>query len=288
MPDFTLDQARAGPTTADTSRVFNQLTSFFDWLRRRAVSRAGASALAMSARPYGGAPRTPLGRRWVGQIVGSGLVALGVGVTLATDIGVGPLDVFNIGLAERLDVPMAIAVWLVAAVMMVLAAVLGNPPRLGTLVTPFVLGAVLEPIADAFAGLASLPFIAAMGVQVVGVTVIGIGAGAIVVAGFGAGLGELISEASSWRFGRSMSTMRLCLEVTLLGVGVALGGPFGPGTVLVAILIGPAVTRGVRWSEPLVNGPLQRAVSTDTPPGFPSTSHRRHEVPEASPGLVHR
>ncbi len=219
----------------------------------------------------------PLGRRCAAQVVGSLLVAFGVSVTLATDIGVGPLDVFNIGLAEQFGLPLSVAMWSVAAAMMLLATLLGNPPRPGTLITPFVVGALIEPIASALERLASLPLAGALAVQAVAVLTIGLGAGAIVVSGFGAGLGELISEATSWRFGRSMSATRLGLEASLFALGTAIGGPFGPGTILIAVLIGPAVSRGVRLTEPMVSGRR---------PGSLSTFRHRREVREADRALV--
>ncbi len=220
-----------------------------------------------------------MGRRIAAQGIGSVLVSIGVAMTLATNIGVGPLDVFNIGLAEQFGWPLSIAMWSVAAAMMLLATVLGNPPRPGTLVTPFVIGAVLEPLSSLMSGLGSLHFAAAMIVQAVAVVTIGVGAGAIVVSGFGAGLGELISEATSWRFGRSMSITRLGLEASFFAIGTAIGGPVGPGTLLIAVLIGPAVSRGVRLTQPLVSGRR---------PGSLSTCRHRLEVREEDRALVRR
>ena len=46
--------------------------------------------------------------------------------------------------------------------------------------------------------------------------------------------------------------MRLAFEATWVVLGVALGGPIGIGTVLVALLIGPAVARGHRLVEAVV------------------------------------
>ncbi|MEZ5378189.1 MAG: hypothetical protein R2733_16905 [Acidimicrobiales bacterium] len=255
------------------------------WLERHPVSRAGALALA-SARRRRSASSGPLWRRITAQALGSLLVSFGVAVTLATDTGVGPLDVFTIGLAERLALPLSVAVWSMTGVLMVMATVLRNPPRLGTLITPFVIGAVLGPLSSVMAPLGSLPFVYGMLVQAAAITVIGLGAGAIVVSGFGAGLGELISEATSLRFGRSVSLTRLTFEISFLVMGIAIGGPFGPGTLLVAALIGPSVASGVRWCEPLVTG--RTTTISDTPLGSPSTNHHRTEVPEAGRALVHR
>lgn len=72
-------------------------------------------------------------------------------------------------------------------------------------------------------------------------------------AGFGVGTGELIAEAMSNRLDRSAVRIRTVIEASWLGVGAVLGGPLGPGTLIVALLIGPAVAHGVRMAEPIVN-----------------------------------
>jgi uncharacterized membrane protein YczE len=51
------------------------------------------------------------------------------------------------------------------------------------------------------------------------------------------------------RRGRSEQRTRLAFEISWLLIGVALGGPIGFGTVLVAFLIGPSVARGHRMVE---------------------------------------
>jgi uncharacterized membrane protein YczE len=54
--------------------------------------------------------------------------------------------------------------------------------------------------------------------------------------------------------------MRFVFEGTWLVLGVALGGPFGLGTVLVAATIGPAVASGHRVVESLVVASRRRLV----------------------------
>ena len=76
--------------------------------------------------------------------------------------------------------------------------------------------------------------------------VVGLGAGALIVSGLGAGSGELLASAASDRTGRPEPRLRMAFELTWLVVGVLLGGPIGVGTVLVALTIGPAVMVGYR------------------------------------------
>jgi uncharacterized membrane protein YczE len=89
-----------------------------------------------------------------------------------------------------------------------------------------------------------LPFVIA--IHVIAVFVVGVGAGALIVSGLGAGTGELLAAAAAERTARSEPRLRMAFESSLLVVGVALGGPVGLGTVVVALCIGPAVMVGYR------------------------------------------
>ena len=91
-----------------------------------------------------------------------------------------------------------------------------------------------------------------VGVHLVAIVVVGLGAGALIVSGLGAGTGELLAAAASDRSGRPEAGVRVVFEATWLVFGVALGGPVGVGTVLVALLIGPSVQRGYRWVDAAV------------------------------------
>ena len=46
--------------------------------------------------------------------------------------------------------------------------------------------------------------------------------------------------------GRPVAIVRMAIELTALVVGVLLGGRFGIGTIAFAVLIGPAVSVGLR------------------------------------------
>jgi len=89
--------------------------------------------------------------------------------------------------------------------------------------------------------------VARLTIHVAAVGMIGLGAGALIVSGLGAGSGELIASAASDRVGRPEPRVRLAIESSFLVVGVALGGPIGLGTVAVALIIGPAVAMGHRF-----------------------------------------
>jgi uncharacterized membrane protein YczE len=82
------------------------------------------------------------------------------------------------------------------------------------------------------------------------------------VSGLGAGSGELLAAAASDRVGRPESLVRPMFEATWIIVGVALGGPAGLGTVLVAVFVGPSVARGYGLVDRLAARSVQRLANT--------------------------
>lgn len=180
-------------------------------------------------------------------VAGSLVIAVGVAVMLWTGLGPGPLDVFIGAIRVRTGLSLTLSVWLVIAVLIGLAWAMGRRPGPGTLVSPLIIGPVMHAALALFDGVEppdSLVLVVA--IHVAAVFVVGVGAGALIVSGLGAGTGELLAAAASDRTGRSEPRLRMAFESSLLIVGVALGGPIGIGTIVVALTIGPAVMVGFR------------------------------------------
>jgi len=214
-------------------------------LRLPPLSRAGAIAAVLAG---GSAPRLLRRSVRVGLLVGGSVViAAGVAVMLWTRLGTGPLDVFIGAVRVRTGLSLTLAVWLVIASLIGAAWLLGRRPGPGTLVSPLIVGPVMQAFVSLLDGIEppdSLMLVVL--VHVAAVFVVGLGAGALIVSGLGAGSGELLASAASDRTGRPEPRLRMAFELTWLVVGVLLGGPIGVGTVLVALTIGPAVAVGYR------------------------------------------
>ncbi len=219
------------------------------WFTNRPWSRAGAIATTMASAGPGRPLR--LGWRVLLLISGSLLIAVAVAAMLWNSFGPGPLDVFIFGLRETTGVPLTVAYWSAFGGMVVLALLLGRRPGPGTIVTPLILGPAVEAllaVVDQFDRPGSL--VVQVIVHVAAIGLVGVGAGALIVSGLGAGTGELLATAASDRTGRPEPHVRFGFEMGWLVVGVLLGGPIGVGTVIVAGLLGPSVANGHR----LVNG----------------------------------
>lgn len=230
-------------------------------LRRRAWSRAGAVAAVLATGPT----RRALGltTRMVLLGVGSYLIAASVAVTLWTGLGPGPLDVFIGAMRNLTGLPLSVAVWLTVGALIAVAWALGRRPGLGTFLSPFLIGPMLQAVVetlDEFEAPQSL--VARVGLQLVAIFGIGAGAGALIVSGLGAGSGELFAGAASDRVGHPESKVRPVIELSWILIGVVLGGPAGLGTIMVAVLIGPAVARGYRIVDRLVARSHRRVATT--------------------------
>ena len=220
--------------------------SLVDRLSRRAWSRAGAVAAVVSSGPT---RRVLAASTRVGLLVaGTAAIGASAAVTLWTGLGAGPLDLFIGAIGARTGLPLALAVWAVVGSLTLAAWALGRRPGFGTVLSPLLCGPILQATLEALRGLGEPPSSLALrtAVHVVAIGGIGVGAGALVASGLGAGTGELFAGATSARVGRREIHVRPVIEVTWVVLGVALGGPAGVGTLLVAALIGPSVVNGHR------------------------------------------
>ena len=195
--------------------------------------------------------------------MGSFLIAASVSVTLWTELGPGPLDVFIGAIRNITGLPLTIAVWATVGAIIAVAWMLGRRPGFGTVLSPFLIGPMLQTVysvLEQFEAPDSL--VTRVVLQLVAIMGIGIGAGALIVSGLGAGSGELFASAASDRVHQPETPVRFVIEMAWVGIGVALGGPAGLGTVMVAALIGPAVAIGHGWVDGLAERSIKSVANT--------------------------
>jgi len=179
--------------------------------------------------------------RWTFFFVGLMVLALGVALTIEGQLlGIGPWDVFHFGLSMQFGLTIGSWSILTGFLLLTIASIIMKKvPRLGTFLNMLLLGLFTDffiwllPSIHSFIGVV-LSFI-------VGVTLIGYGIGLYVSADFGSGPRDgimiLLVEKTGW----SVQWVRNGMEILVLMLGWALGGPIGIGTVLIAFLLGPIV-----------------------------------------------
>ena len=254
MPCDTFRHLAKRVGAADTGEVHERPASGArQWVTRRAWSRAGAVAAVLAT----GTPRKVLAAttRVVLLLAGSATIGIAVGIMLWNDFGPGPLDVFIGAVRTRTGLPLAVAVWAVVGALGAVAWALGRRPGIGTLIGPLIAGPVMQATVTALDRWGDVDgLVVHVLVHGTAIVIVGFGAGALIASGLGAGTGELLAAAASDRSGRPVTRVRFACEASLLVLGVALGGPIGLGTVLVAALIGPSVAHGYRRIDAVLAG----------------------------------
>jgi len=185
-----------------------------------------------------------------------GLVLYGVSLAMMVrgDVGLAPWDVLHSGLTQHLPITFGEAVVLMSFVVLLLWIPLREMPGLGTISNAFVVGFA----ADATLAVLGSPdsMVLRVALMLGGIAVCGLASAMYIGAQFGRGPRDGLMTGLSRRTGYSLRLVRTLLEVTVVVIGLLLGGAVGVGTVLYALAIGPLTQRWLpAWIvEPLTDG----------------------------------
>jgi uncharacterized membrane protein YczE len=182
-----------------------------------------------------------LARRLPQLYAGLVLYGLTLACLIRAHLGNAPWDVLHQGIADHLGVSIGVVTIAVSLVVLLAWVPLREMPGLGTISNAFVVGLATN------LGLAFLHEPPALGGRVA-LMAAGIAGNAVATAMYiGARLGpgprDGLMTGLNRRTGRPIWLVRTSLEVTVVVLGWLLGGVFGVGTLLYAVLIGPLVQR---------------------------------------------
>jgi uncharacterized membrane protein YczE len=167
-----------------------------------------------------------------------GLAGFGVSLALMVraELGLGPWDVFHQGVADRLDVALGWVTIATSVLVLLLWVPLRQRPGFGTISNAVVVGLVVNLALDALSTPDSLTVRALF--LVAGIGLNGLATACYIGAGLGPGPRDGLMTGLARR-GHSIRVVRTMIELAVLGVGFALGGSVGVGTVAYALTIGP-------------------------------------------------
>lgn len=171
------------------------------------------------------------------------LFAVGLWLGLVAELGVGPWDVLTGGLSRQTGVRFGLMAIVVSVVVLLIGFAARVRPGIGTVLNVFVIGAVLDRLLEAplLDDLGDGSLLLRLLVVLLGIASVAAGSALYLGAHLGPGPRDGLMVAIHARTGWRVGTARGVLECVVLVLGVLLGGPVGVGTVLFALLIGPAV-----------------------------------------------
>ncbi|HET9014488.1 MAG TPA: membrane protein [Thermomicrobiaceae bacterium] len=188
--------------------------------------------------------------RWFAQLAvllaGLALFALGLVLSLQSNLGATSWTVFQDGISRHTPLTIGQASQLVGLIMIGVSWLGGIRPGIGTVLNMFLVGFLMDVILEHGWVPLAQAFPARAGMLVAAIVILGLATGLYIKAGFGAGPRDSFNLVMVRLTGRSIGLTRWGIESTVVVIGIVLGGRFGPGTILAALLIGPAVGLGFR------------------------------------------
>ena len=181
--------------------------------------------------------------RALSLVFGLFLFALAIVLILESKLGLSPWDVLNQGIAKHTPLSFGMANVAVAVVVLAIGWSLGGRPGVGTVANAVLVGTFIQALTSlsALTGLAHDGLATRIPLLVLGIALIGPASAFYIGADFGAGPRDTLMLVGARRTRFRIGVVRGTLELIALGVGIALGGTFGIGTVLFAFLVGPIV-----------------------------------------------
>jgi uncharacterized membrane protein YczE len=177
----------------------------------------------------------------------AGLWLYGVAIALMIEgaLGASPWDVFHLGVSRHVPFSFGVVMILAAFVVLLGWIPLRQMPGLGTVANTLLLG----PFADFNLALIGTPETLPLRCLYLigGVVVCAFATALYVGAQLGPGPRDGLMTGLARRTGWSIRRVRTIIEVSVLAVGVLLGGTVGVGTIVFALGVGPVTQYFLRY-----------------------------------------
>lgn len=181
----------------------------------------------------------PTPARLLRLIVGLWVFGTGEALLVASDLGNSPWTVFGQGVARQAGISVGAATIVVSVGLLCAWIPLRQSPGLGTLCNAVLIGVAIDVT------LAILPGGIPLGLRIamipVGIGLVAVASGVYLTTRLGPGPRDGLMTGLHRRTGCSLRLVRVCIELTAVACGVALGGVAGIGTLAFALAIGPGV-----------------------------------------------
>ena len=172
-------------------------------------------------------------------IMGLWIFGTGDAFLIAAGVGNTPWTVLAEGIAINIDWSVGQATFLVSILVLLLWIPLREKPGIGTILNVILIAAAIEIMVPLLPTPAD--FRLALLQAFAGVLLIGIGSGFYLTANLGPGPRDGWMTGLQQKTGWPIARVRIIIEITVLILGMALGGTFGWGTIMFAIGVGPVV-----------------------------------------------
>lgn len=178
-------------------------------------------------------------RRWVFLLTGLVLFGAGIALMVRAELGLGPWEVLHQGISRATGIAIGTVSILLGLPIMLAWLPLGQRPGVGTLLNIVLVGGVTDVVLQIMPEVHNILLRVAL--LLIGILLIGIGSGAYLSSAMGAGPRDGLMLGLTKRTGWNIRITRTLIELSVLLIGVLMGGTIGVGTLAFAFGIGPVV-----------------------------------------------
>ena len=164
---------------------------------------------------------------------------LGEGLLIVSTSGASPWSVLAQGISLNVNLSIGAITLIISITVLLFWIPLRQKPGIGTILNALIIAAMIDicikfvPTPEIYYSQLLLAFIA--------VLTVGLGGGIYLIANLGAGPRDGLMVGLQIKTNLPIAAVRAFLEISAVSIGWYLGGTVGPGTLLFAFGIGPAV-----------------------------------------------
>ena len=171
--------------------------------------------------------------------LGLTIFGLGEGLLIVSYSGASPWSVLAQGISLNVNLSIGVMTFLISITVLLFWVPLKQKPGIGTILNALIIAVMIDmcikfvPTPENYYSQLILAFFA--------VLIVGLGGGIYLVANLGAGPRDGLMVGLQQKTNLPIAAVRAFLEISVVSIGWYLGGTVGPGTLLFAFGIGPAV-----------------------------------------------
>ena len=164
---------------------------------------------------------------------------LGEGLLIVSNAGASPWSVLAQGISLNVNLSIGVITLIISITVLLLWIPLRQKLGIGTILNALIIAAMIDicikfvPTPEIYYSQLLLAFIA--------VLTVGLGGGIYLIANLGAGPRDGLMVGLQIKTNLPIAAVRAFLEISAVSIGWYLGGTVGPGTLLFAFGIGPAI-----------------------------------------------
>ncbi|QSX05496.1 hypothetical protein JYG23_12560 [Sedimentibacter sp. zth1] len=179
--------------------------------------------------------------RYIKLMIGLFICSIGINLFLYCNLGMNPWNVFNQGLSIHLPITLGQASQIVGILIITICIFFKIYPGFATILNMFFIGFFIDIISNL--NIISVPqtLVGKIAMCLGGLLVLSLGMFVYITQELGAGPRDGLILAITQRTRFNIGIVKNAIEITVVIVGVLLGGKFGIGTIIASLLGGPVL-----------------------------------------------